>query len=118
MRAKHGADWWKGKKPKKAKSESVYESKMPVWTLTPTQDYEGMTYTKKVVATDEPKGPEFAGTAWAEPRRGFGRWPFDIYKEGASYVIDGVDFPENRGPHPTLKAALEAVQEDAFMTGT
>jgi len=117
MRAKHGPDWWKSKGGPKLRGSSV-------WTLTPTGKlgYEtGVSYTKKVVATS--KGPDFVGTAWAEPRQGFGRWPFDIYKVGggpgeAGFFVKDVDFPENRGPHPTLKATFEAIQQDAFLTGT
>jgi hypothetical protein len=116
MRREHGANWYKSKGGPKLRGTSV-------WTLT-SPHYGGMTYTKKVVATDESKGPEFVGTAWAEPRKGFGRWSFDIYKIPDSghgdggFFVKNTDFPENRGPHPTLHAALEAVQEDAFMTGT
>ena len=115
MRAKHGADWWKAEGGPRLRGSSV-------WTLTPVGKigYEtGVSYTKKTVAmSPHLKGPDFVGTAWAEPRRGFGRWSFDIYKEGDSYVVTGVDFPENRGPHPTLKATFEAIQADAFSTGT
>ncbi len=134
MRAKYGDDWWKRpgfqyKKPKPggmrsriARIEALQKAGpepeirgSSVWQV--TRKGAGVSYYKSAVIASE-QGPDFVGTAYAEPRRGFGRWPYEIHKEGSSYVVPSVDFPENRGPHPTLQATMEAIQNDSEMTGT